>query len=291
MQPGNRSDAFGFYVAPMRGAPACAAATVLANMPYLAGAQAETATLGLHLLTDCQLAPGRDNVIPRMVRERRVAGLILTGDIRAEQIAAFAVYVPHMVVLDRLPPSPTISSIVADRFGGVCTAVQRLWDQGCRRLSLVLARSSTNRSSDAELQRAWLCTLFDRGIIPPREWLIETDDPVTFAERLPEIRGMGEREAFLIADPRHTHELARRLWYGRLTLPEYRHVVGFSDAPDIELGPVSSAFSTIGVDKVRMGRLAIRSLCSQMGAAAENRDVPLEPKDGALLRVPCLQRF
>jgi LacI family transcriptional regulator len=200
----------------------------------------------------------RPNALPSMLTERQVDGIIMVGTFVEDTIHQVGKSVNMPIVLvDGYAPGSRYDHIISDNLMGAYQAVCHLIELGHTRIGLVGSRPD-DYPSIRERRRGYVKALRAANIT---EEFIE-DSPLSKAggfkaavallKRFPEITAF-----FACNDEVATGVLSAAREMGR-SIPEDLSLVGFDD---IELAQeVSPALTTVHVDKVLMGVLAVRHL-------------------------------
>ncbi len=199
--------------------------------------------------------------MPPMLLDQRVDGVLVVGAFLEQAIGQIQhVAEKPIVLVDAYAPGQPLDSILTDNVNGAHTAVNYLIEQGHTRIGLVGSLPDAYPSI-RERRKGYSRALKHHGI---REMYIE-DTPLTgeggydgatrLLKRCPEVTAIfacNDEVAFGVL--RAAHDLG-------LKIPADLSVVGFDD---IDLAQeVHPALTTVHVDKVLMGTLAVRQLCDR----------------------------
>jgi len=153
--------AIGFQFFTATSSPFDIIATNLFYAPVFAGAQAEAALLGLHLLvhtTNRHHLQAKE--IPRMVEDQAIGGMLLVGTPDPEALDIFAAHVPNLVLVDNRDETSRYECILSDGFGGAFAATRYLLELGHRRIAFYLSEAGVAPFQDR--LRGYLCALRGR---------------------------------------------------------------------------------------------------------------------------------
>jgi LacI family transcriptional regulator len=194
--------------------------------------------------------------LPHQLLDQPLDGLLLVGAFADETVAAVAGEHPTPVVLvDSHGGQRQYDAVVSDNRGGAADAVAHLLERGHRHIALV-TRPTRADPVFAERRDGYREALRAQGL---REYIVEygpsggEDDAASaLLGRHPEITAIvGCNDNFSIATMEAVRQLGRRI-------PEDVSIVGFDD---IELAVhVTPPLTTMAVDKISMGRLAVQTL-------------------------------
>ena len=158
------TDALGFQFFAATSSPGD---TLFANPFYahvLAGAQAEAAALGLHLLVHTTDRHALSLELPRMIQEQAIGGLLLVGTAEPAILRAFAERVPNIVLVDNDDETETHECVISDGFRGALTATKYLLDLGHRRIGFFLTERGVMSFRDRV--RGYQCALLEHNVVP-----------------------------------------------------------------------------------------------------------------------------
>jgi len=209
--------------------------------------------------------------LPPIATDRSCDGLIvLGGRLSADSRAAMR---PHPTVLvDAYSDDHYFDSVLIDNFDGAKTAVEHLISLGHRDIAIFGTASDTfpgiverRRGYESAIGEAGLSPhYFDAGHEPPE------DEP---AKALAYLRTHPELTAVFCAYDAIAMMVMRVAADNGIRIPEHLSVVGFDD---IELAAhLNPPLTTISVDQVGMGRIAVSLLAHRMafpnGSVSETR--------------------
>lgn len=200
--------------------------------------------------------------LPRLFFDPHVNGVLLVGSFLDEIISdAIQGQALPVVLVDSYAPAPAYDAVVGDNEQGAYEAVSYLIRQGHRQIGLVGTLPNTFPSID-ERRVGFLRALSDHGIAESyfgdSYWQIDEvyTATLTLLRRHPQITALfaGNDES-AIGAMRAAEMLGR-------SVPDDLSVVGFDDI-DLARQAVP-ALTTMQVDKVMMGRLAVQLLANRV---------------------------
>ncbi len=231
--------------------------------PVIAGIEAACRRQQINLLYAIVLVD-EDNhpqELPRMLLEDDLDGLLLVGAFVDSTIARLMERrTTPTVLVDAYAAENAYDSVLSDNFRGAYEAVSYLIERGHRHIGLV-GSLPTAYPSLAERRRGYLQALKDQGItqhyfadshLPPKQ---AVDAAVDLLRRAPAITALFCcNDAMALGVLQAAQSLGRRI-------PDDLSVMGFDD---IDLAEhVTPALTTMHVDKVGMGRLAVQLLINR----------------------------
>ncbi len=201
--------------------------------------------------------------LPGMLLNELVDGVIIVGAFLEESIADISRRADcNIVLIDGYTSTESFDSVLIDNFNGAVSAVNHLLDNGHRHIGLI-GSNSESYPSVLERRRGYLAALGMRGI---QDRYIEEgihnrvsgfESTIRLLRRSPQITAVfacNDESAIGVMNA------ARELGYN---VPDDLSVIGFDD---IDLAQeVTPALTTIHVDKVLMGTMALRLLRDRVG--------------------------
>jgi LacI family transcriptional regulator len=197
--------------------------------------------------------------LPEHLLQQQLDGILLVGSFAEETIAEVASRGARAIVLiDATASAHRYDAVVSDNEAGAYTAVAHLIARGHRSIAYVSPAPQADPNFN-QRRNGYLKALREHGleaIAAP----MSHDDAAEAARamllRHPDVTALfGCNDAFAIEAMRVARALGRRV-------PDELSVIGFDD---IELATqVTPALTTMAVDKVTMGRLAVQSLLSRL---------------------------
>jgi DNA-binding LacI/PurR family transcriptional regulator len=204
--------------------------------------------------------------VPRIVTDRTCDGLIVVGAHLSQATAEILRGAPPLVLVDAYSEDDAFDSIATDNIGGARTAVEHLVAQGHREIA-ILGTSPQAFPSILQRRRGYEQVLAENGLschyIDAVYWQQELAGAVgvEYLQSHPEITAV-----FCANDAVAVALLAGARQAG-ISVPAQVSVVGFDD---IDLaGFVSPALTTMSVDKVGMGRIAVTLLANRLELGKE----------------------
>jgi LacI family transcriptional regulator len=234
--------------------------------PILAGAQAEAASLGLHVLVHSTDRHSLYQELPKMVLERAVGGMLLVGTADPAILATFAAHVPEIVVVDHHDPRHSYECVVSDGFGGAYAAAQYLIDLGHRRVGFYLPERHVSSFDDR--LRGYLCALFDAGLPGDRRLVMTSFDkgePGSFQHQM---ASPNRPTAIMTVNDQNAFNIMYQCRELGLRIPDDVSLIGFDDISfSTHTDP---PLTTVRVDKELMGRLAVHRLYARLQSGASD---------------------
>jgi DNA-binding LacI/PurR family transcriptional regulator len=233
--------------------------------PVLAGAQAEAAALGLHLLVHSTDRHALADEMPRMVGEQAVGGLLLVGTADHAVLRALSAHVRQIVLVDNRDETGPYESVLSDGFGGAYGATRYLLKLGHRRIAFLDGEPGVPTFDDR--RRGWLAALFEAGVSPDASWVLggqEDDESRRGAlyAALTTVTAAERPTAILAANDHNALHAIRACRDASLRIPADVSLVGFDDV--YWAAHSDPPLTTVGVDKEYMGRLAVRLLHARL---------------------------
>jgi LacI family transcriptional regulator len=227
----------------------------------LAGVEAAARQQRMNLLYTT-LPVDDDNVpieLPDHLLSQRLDGVLLVGSFAQPTIDEVARSGAGPIVLVDAPAgSHRYDAVVSDNKAGAYTAVKHLIANGHERIALVSPAPEADPNF-RQRRDGYLRALDEHSFTPYFAKMVQDDaisPTIDLLKRHPDITALlGCNDVFAISAMQSAQEQGR-------TVPGDLSVVGFDD---IELAAqVSPALTTMAVDKVTMGRLAVQSLAYRL---------------------------
>jgi DNA-binding LacI/PurR family transcriptional regulator len=204
--------------------------------------------------------------VPRIVTDRTCDGLIVVAAHLSSATAEILRTAPPVVLVDAYSEDDAFDSVDSDNIGGARSAVEYLVAKGHREIA-VLGTEPQAFPSILQRRRAYEQVIAENGFRPHY-----IDAPYYLAE-MAAAAGI----EFLTANPHITAvfcandavavALLQAARQAGIAIPDRLSVVGFDD---IDLaGFVSPALTTMAVDKVGMGRIAVTLLAHRLDVGKE----------------------
>jgi LacI family transcriptional regulator len=234
--------------------------------PVLAGIEATCRKRLINLLyaTVPVDLDNRPQEVPRMLQEDQLDGILLVGAFVDDTIEHLLQRRNTPVVLvDAYATEQCHDAVVSDNFGGAYAAVAYLIQRGHRHVGLVgTLPSSYPSTSIAERRRGYVQALLDHNI--PKRYFADShltrpeaaESTTELLRRYPQVTAL-----FCSNDDCATAAMQAARAAGR-RLPDDLSIVGFDN---IDLAEhVVPALTTMHVDKISMGRLAVQLLSNRV---------------------------
>jgi DNA-binding LacI/PurR family transcriptional regulator len=224
--------------------------------PVLAGAQAEAAARGLHLLVHTTDRHQLTQELPKMVRDQTVAGMLLVGTADPEILSAFLERVPQIVLVDHRDPTGRHDCILTNGLAGGLDATEHLLRLGHRRI--VFLQDNAHTPTFQDRLRGFVCAHFEAGFAVDQR-LVITAVAADFPRVLQVLWQLPERPtAIFAANDWHAFAVMQACHTLGLRIPEDLSLVGFDD---IEFSAQAwPPLTTVRVEKELLGRLGVSRL-------------------------------
>ncbi len=204
--------------------------------------------------------------VPRIVTNRTCDGLIVVGAHLSRATAEILRNAPPAVLVDAYSEDDTFDSVATDNVGGARTAVEHLVSQGHRKIA-ILGTEPGAFPSVLDRRRGYEQILAEAGLTPR---FIDTDywPPEAAAVLgLSYIRDHPDTTAIFCANDAVAVALVQAATEAGIAVPGRVSIVGFDD---IDMaGFVSPGLTTMAVDKVGMGRIAVTLLAHRLEVGKE----------------------
>lgn len=246
--------------------------TVATNPFYaavLAGAQAEAAALGLHLLLHTTDRRGLSAETPKMLADRAVSGMLLVGTADWDVLDVFARHMSHIVLVDNRDVTGRWESVVSDGFSGAYQATSHLVQRGHSRIGFI----STDRriATFQDRLHGVQAALLDNGCVPHPEFAVSGESFTETEALLKDMLSSATRpSAVVAANDYHALIVMKVCRSLGLSVPGDVSLVGFDDVDFA--AHVHPQLTTIRVDRALIGRLAVRRLYSRLVRDGHNPD-------------------
>lgn len=211
----------------------------------------------------------RPREVPALLSNENLKGLLVVGAWLDPTLETALSHLPTPVILvdAYATEAGKYDAVLSDNFQGAYTAVEHLWQYGHRHIALV-GGGPEAFPSIAERYRGYRQALLDHGMINEYCAACELHSEAAFEatrtllRQYPEITAIfGCNDEVALAAIQAARELGR-------TVPQTLSVVGFDD---IEVARhVTPPLTTLRVDKVLMGQMAMRALLWRL----ENPEAP-----------------
>jgi LacI family transcriptional regulator len=199
--------------------------------------------------------------LPRIVTNGTCDGLIVAGAHLSPALSANFRTAPPTILVDAYAEGHPFDSVVMDNVGGARTAVQHLVSLGHRKIA-ILATEPQAYPSILERRRGYEQVLAEEGLTPyyidAEYWLPEA----AAATGIEWIKAHPDITAMFCANDLVAVAFLQLARQEGIAVPDRLSVVGFDD---IDLARfISPALTTMAVDKVGMGRLAVTLLSHRL---------------------------
>ena len=230
--------------------------------PVLAGAQAEAAAQGMHLLVHSTDRHQLTQELPKMIREQTVAGMLLVGTADPEILSVFLERVPQIVLVDHRDPTGKHDSILSNGLAGGIEATNYLFQLGHRRIAFL--QDAPHVPSFLDRLRGYVCAHFEAGQPIDPDLVLHVQE-----EELPAVLGRLQRSgtmptALFASNDHQAYAVMQTCRQLGIRIPEDLSLVGFDDTEfSAQTWP---PLTTVRVHKEQLGRLAICRLQARLQA-------------------------
>jgi len=204
--------------------------------------------------------------VPRLVTDRTCDGLIVVGAHLSAATAEILRGAPPSVLVDAYSEDDAFDSVATDNVGGARTAVEHLVARGHREIA-ILGTAPQAFPSILQRRRGYEQIMAENGLrdhyIDTPYWPPESAGAVGVSY----LQSHSEITAVFCANDAVAVALLQAARQAGISVPGRLSVVGFDD---IDLaGFVSPALTTMSVDKVGMGRIAVTLLAHRLELGKE----------------------
>jgi LacI family transcriptional regulator len=204
--------------------------------------------------------------VPRIVTDRTCDGLIVVGAHLSQATAEILEAAPPAVLVDAYSEDDAFDSVATDNVGGARTAVEHLVTRGHREIA-VLGTEPQAFPSILQRRRGYEQVMLEASFAPR---FIDTPywpPEAAAVAGVQYLKAHSEVTAVFCANDAVAVALLQACRREGISVPDQVSVVGFDD---IDLaGFVSPALTTMAVDKVGMGRIAVTLLAHRLEQANE----------------------
>ncbi len=217
------------------------------------------------------------NDLPTVITQRNTEGVLFIKRLIPAMIADISAIGMPMVAIDHYPPVPSVGSVSMENYDGGATAAEHLCNLGHSRLAVIAG--GLERTSIADRATGFLESLSKLGLPAAKRRCLWKSSSLTFEggyaaaakglRKNPEVTGV-----FCVNDEmaagaiRAAHELGVRV-------PQQLSVIGFDDIDMARY--IDPPLTTIGVDKLELGRKAMSQLIDLIEGRTKNvRDETIE---------------
>ena len=229
--------------------------------PLMAGAHAEAASLGMHLLTNATDRHQLAQELPKMVRDQTISGMLLVGTADPGVLAAFLERVPQIVLVDGRDPTGRHDCIVSDGLGGALTATRYLFGLGHRRIAFLV--SDPGAPTFLDRQRGFVCAHFEAGLALDPALLVEVESDGAIPGAVRALLALpAPPTALIAANDTQAYAVMQTCRGMGVSIPEDLSLIGFDD---IEFSAQTwPPLTTLRVNTDQFGRLAVRRLHARL---------------------------
>jgi DNA-binding LacI/PurR family transcriptional regulator len=256
--------------------------------PIMAGAQFEASNLGMHLLLHTTDRHAMEMELPKMVRDRTVAGMLLVGTADPQVLTTFLEHVPEIVLVDNRDSTGKHDCIVSDGFAGTVEATRYLMDLGHKRIGFITDDSTVPTFQDR--LHGFICAHFDAGRILDPGLIVRTEPGEDLIRVAADFLARPDRPTAVVTSndmaASHVLQACREL---DIHVPNELSVIGFDDIDlSSQLWP---PLTTVRVNKELMGRLGVSRLQARLQARDSSPDamppVTIEVPVSLIVRQSC----
>ncbi|MDT8719077.1 LacI family DNA-binding transcriptional regulator [Clostridium sp. 19966] len=199
-----------------------------------------------------------NNVIPRMLLEQKVDGVIILGQLQKEYLKKIISYNFPMIFLDFYYDKFDVDSILTDNFFGAYEITNYLIEKGHKKIAYVGNVNLTSSIQDRFL--GYYKSILEYNLELKDEWIIkDRDDDSNWLEiELPK----DLPTAFLCNCDKTALNLIETLKSLGYRVPEDFSVVGFDDSEHAILS--DPQITTVKVDIEEMARTAVKIICKEI---------------------------
>ena len=247
--------------------------------PLLAGAQVAAAERGLHLLEHTTDRHQLARLLPKMVQDKTVAGMLLVGTAEPAILAVFLERIPQIVLVDHRDPTHSHDCIVSDGLGGALAATKYLFELGHQRIAFLSDDAAA--ASFQDRLRGFVCAHFEVGRTVDPRLIVSADSEDSIPAAIQGLlTGPDRPTALLAANDQQALIVMQVCRALGLSIPEDLSLIGFDD---IEFSAHTwPPLTTVRVPKEQIGRLAVTRLQERLRAASS----PLEASPPVTVEVP-----
>lgn len=199
--------------------------------------------------------------LPERMLRQPLDGLLLVGSFRPETVgrvlALAGSALPAVTLVDASDSDGRLDAVGTDNFGGGYRATSCLLDRGHTRLSFLGPVSEWEPNFEAR-RNGFVAALGDRGLAPVEMREIESE--------VRDVRDLDRMftgaTGFVCGNDEFAQALLRAAQKQDLRIPHDLSIIGFDDTDSAR--DSDPPLTTMGVDKVSMGRLAVRTLAYRL---------------------------
>lgn len=199
-----------------------------------------------------------NNIMPRMLLEQKVDGVIILGQLQKDYLRKIASYDFPMIFLDFYYDKFDVDSVVTDNFFGAYEISSYLIEKGHKKIAYVGNVNATSSIQDRFL--GYYKSILEYKLQFKPEWVInDRDDSGNWIElELPK----DMPTAFLCNCDKTALYLIKKLKKLGYRIPEDFSVVGFDDSEHAKMS--EPEISTVKVDVEEMARTAVKIICKEI---------------------------
>jgi LacI family transcriptional regulator len=199
--------------------------------------------------------------VPRIVTNRTCDGLIVVGAHLARATAEILRTAPPVVLVDAYSEDDSFDSVATDNVGGARTAVEHLVSRGHVNIAL-LGTEPGAFPSILHRRRGYEQVIAEAGLTPRYIDCPYWPPEAAALEGISFLQSHPDTTAIFCANDAVAVALLQAARQAGIAVPQRLSIVGFDD---IDLaGFVSPGLTTMAVDKVGMGRIAVTLLAHRL---------------------------
>jgi len=202
----------------------------------------------------------RGRILPKLIQEKRVDGLMLLGDMQSEYLKELhqAAAVP-VIYIDFYDGTEQDDCVISNSFYGSYNLTNYLFSMGHRDIAFVGTPLVTDSITDRYL--GYLKAMMESGRKVPEEWVIPDRDMDRICYDIINLPA-NMPTAFVCNCDLTASKLIKSLREKGLCVPEDISVVGYDDY--IYPGLCDVGITTYAVDMAQMARVGVRSLLKKI---------------------------
>jgi LacI family transcriptional regulator len=199
--------------------------------------------------------------VPRLVSEKTCDGLVVLGAQLSAGTAAMLAAGPPVVLVDAYAEDLAFDAVVSDNVGGARVAVEHLLARGHTAIALAGTRPDSFPSI-IDRRRGYLAAVVEASLEPRLIDGSHADPEAAAAAAIVHLRDHPDTTAVFCANDEVACALLRLAATDGLDVPGRVSVVGFDDIDMARY--ITPGLTTLAVDKVGMGRLAVTLLLHRL---------------------------
>ena len=204
-------------------------------------------------------ADERDRILPRVVSDRQVRGLIVVGQLSSDYLDALAAMHIPMLFLDFYDKHSEIDAVISDNFYDSYLITDQLAELGHRDIGFIGSVTATSSIHDRFL--GYIKCLMEHGLPYRKEWTLEDRLPdgkslneFAFPEKLP--------TAFVCNCDETAFRVIGDLQRKGIRVPEDIYVTGYDNYTVSDM--CVPAITTVEVDLTEMAHIAVAQLLARL---------------------------